>query len=198
MIRFHKQVIPVYTYGAPVLKVPAAPIGEITPAVRELAGQMIETMFAFDGIGLAAPQVGASIRLVVFGLGRETAKDAPSLSPGEDYLLPRMPLAVVNPQILMTSNESGLREEGCLSVPDIWAQVQRPLGIVFQAQTLTGESFTVECQGMLARCIQHELDHLDGKLFVDKTAPDEFARIKPELDALLLSGQANQFLRRRP
>jgi len=199
MINFRKKILPIQTYGAPVLKVPAAPIPAITPEIRELAEQMIETMFAFDGIGLAAPQVGVGLRMVVFGLPNDARKKgAGTRSPGEEYLLPKMPLVVINPQILAYSNETVVREEGCLSVPEIWAPVERPIGIVFQAQTLDGETFKVECQGLLARCIQHELDHLDGQLFIDRVTADEFAKIKPEVDELLSYGKENNFLRRQP
>jgi peptide deformylase len=197
MINFHKMVLPVYTVGAPVLSVPAAPIAEITSSVRELAEQMIETMFVFDGIGLAAPQVGIGMRMVAFGFAQEKPAHV-TLSPGEELLLPQMPLVVINPQIIMVTKECCLREEGCLSVPEIYAKVERPIDIVFQGQTIDGSNFTVECQGLLARCIQHEIDHLDGQLFINKVSPEELTRIKPQIDELLRHGKENNYIKRNP
>ena len=197
MMNFRKKALPIYTYGASVLKMPAAPIAVVTPEIRELAMQMIDTMFTYDGIGLAAPQVGVGLRLVVFGLSNDKPKTG-ERSPGEDYLLPMMPIAVINPQIVAFSNERTVREEGCLSVPDVWAPVERPIGVVFEAKTIDGEDFRVECQGLLARCVQHELDHLDGQLFIDRVTPEEFRKIKPEVDELLREGQENNFIRRQP
>ena len=197
MINFRQKVLPIYTAGAPILSIPATPITEITPGIRALADLMIETLFAFDGIGLAAPQVGIGMRMVAFGFAREKPNGV-ALSPGEELLLPQMPLVVINPQIIMATKECCLREEGCLSVPAIYAKVERPIDIVFQGQTIDGSNFTVECQGLLARCIQHEIDHLNGQLFINRVSPEEFARIKPQVDALLRQGQKNNYIKNNP
>ena len=194
-MNFRKRVLPVHTYGSPVLKALAAPVMAVTPELRELAAQMIDTMFAFDGIGLAAPQVGVSVRMVTFALPR--GRDE-SLSPGEAYLLPMMPMVIINPQVISCGNAHHIQEEGCLSVPEIYAPVDRPDTVVFQGRILDGPDFTVECGGLLARCVQHEIDHLDGKLFIQKTPPENFEQIRPEVEALLRMGQENNFMRLRP
>ena len=127
----------VYTVGAAVLKKVAEPIAVVTPEIRQLASEMMQAMRYFNGIGLAAPQYGKSLRLVVF----DVPADRSTGTAGEEYLLPRMPLAVINPEIVMRSSTLVEGEEGCLSVPGIYAPVVRPDTVVFRAQTLDGEFF---------------------------------------------------------
>ena len=148
----------VYTIGAPVLRKNAAPVAVIDDNVRQLAFDMFEAMRYFNGIGLAAPQYGVSQRLVVI----DVPPDNSTGSPGEQLLLPKMPMALVNPEIIMSSRESACREEGCLSVPGVYAPVCRPERVVLRAQLLDGEFVEIECGGLLGRCIQHELDHVAG------------------------------------
>lgn len=140
-------------YGNPILRIQAAPITEITDEIRQLARDMIETMQAADGIGLAAPQVAESIALIVvdFGLIEENAK----------------PRALINPEI---SDESGSVsiEEGCLSVPEIREEVTRAERIQLRYLTIDGAKTETEFEGLAARVILHEIDHLNGVLFVDR------------------------------
>ena len=194
MLGLKKRILPVHTYGSPVLKVVAAPVMGITPEIRKLAEQMIETMFAFDGVGLAAPQVGVSQRLITLGLTDKLPKDYVP-SPGELQLLPLMPLALINPIIISYGAVKECREEGCLSVPDIWAVVERPERIVVQMEIIGYGPVAVECGGLLARCIQHEMDHIDGKLFIDRLAPEVLAEVKEPLNRLYEQGRNNQFQR---
>lgn len=128
-------------------------------ALAILVAAMFDTMTEADGIGLAAPQVGVSRRFFVV----DTRKN------GER-------MAFINPEILETSQEQGLCEEGCLSIPGMYADIMRPLEITVHAQDLTGKAFVIHASGMLARVIQHENDHLNGVLFVDRM--DEDARQK--------------------
>ena len=186
-----KESCVVYTAGAAVLKKIAEPVAVVTPEIRQLASDMIKAMRYFNGIGLAAPQYGKSLRLVVFDVPNENK----SGTPGEDILLPKMPLAVINPEIVMRSSQTTEREEGCLSVPDIYAPVVRPATVVFRAQTLDGEFIELECGGLLGRCIQHELDHLDGYLFTDRLAPDVERRIRGDLNRLKSAGQSCNYRR---
>lgn len=181
----------VYTAGAAVLTKIAEPVAVVTPEIRQLAEDMIKAMRYFNGIGLAAPQYGKSLRLVVFDVPNENK----SGTPGEDILLPKMPFAVINPEIVMRSSQTTEREEGCLSVPNIYAPVVRPATVVFRAQTLDGEFFELECGGLLGRCIQHELDHLDGYLFTDRLAPDVERRIRGDLNRLKSIGQSCNYRR---
>ena len=181
----------VYTAGAAVLKEIAQPVAVITDEIRQLSHDMIKAMRYFNGIGLAAPQYGKSLRLVVF----DVPGDNSTGTPGEEYLLPRMPLAVVNPEIIVRSDRLVSREEGCLSVPDIYAPVIRPASVVFRAQTLDGEFFEFECGGLLGRCIQHELDHLDGFLFIDRLTPEAARHIRGDLMRLEQVGKSCNYRR---
>ena len=116
-------------------------------------------------------------------------------SPGELALLPRMPLVLVNPEIISYSDDLNVRDEGCLSVPDIYAPVWRPSRVVMRAQLLDGSVITEECGGLLGRCIQHELDHLDGKLFVDRVTKEDIAEVAADLRRLERYGAKHKFQR---
>ena len=143
-------------YPDPVLKVPAVPVEIFDDSLRQLATDMAETMYAAPGVGLAAPQVGVSSRLLVIDC---SARDE---GPGL--------LSVVNPEILESDGEL-FDEEGCLSVPGYYANVARKERVKVRFQDLQGESRTLEAEGLWAVCFQHEIDHLDGILFVDRLSP---------------------------
>ena len=181
----------VYTAGAAVLKEIAKPVIMVDENIRQLAAEMLEAMRVFNGIGLAAPQYGHSLRMVVFDVPAENNTG----TPGELALLPRMPLTVINPEIIARSAKSVEREEGCLSVPDIYAPVIRPASVVFRAQTLDGEFIEFECGGLLGRCIQHELDHLDGLLFTDRLTAEAERVIRGDLNKLKSAGQSCNYRR---
>ncbi len=193
MIFRNKKRYVVHTMGDPVLRQVARPIALVTPELRELSARMTEAVNAFEGVGLAAPQVGESVRMVVLNLPMESMSDVPS--PGEKALLPRMPMTVINPEIVSSSSEMECRDEGCLSLPDVWAPVERPVRVFFRAQTLDGEMLEFECGGLLGRCIQHELDHLDGKLFVDRVEPVELGKIERDLRQMQRYGEKHHFHR---
>lgn len=186
-----KKSYTVYTLGAPVLREKAKQVSVIDDSIRQLAVEMTEAMYLFDGIGLAAPQYGQSLRLVVLDIPAERNTG----TPGEMLLLPKMPLAVVNPEIVAFSEETGESDEGCLSLPGIYGTVVRPLNVVFRAQLLNGEFIEAECGGLLARCIQHELDHLDGIVFADRLTPDVLRTVRGDLDRLTKSGRSKNFRR---
>ena len=186
-----KQSYTVYTAGAPVLREKAVPVTAIDDRIRNLAAEMYEAMRVFNGIGLAAPQYGESLRMVVF----DVPQDSNTGTPGEMLLLPQMPLTVVNPEIVAYSEETSEYDEGCLSVPDIYAPVIRPVRVVFRAQKLDGEFVEVECGGLLGRCLQHETDHLDGILFTDRLAPAAAGKIEGQLKRLIEYGKSHDFRR---
>jgi peptide deformylase len=144
---------PIVRYGADVLHGPAAAVTAITPEIQALIDDMIQTMYAAPGIGLAAPQVGVGVRIFVcdISLGRNAA----------DLL------TFINPEFIERDGMQ-LEEEGCLSVPGFNATVARPARAVLRGLDREGEPHTVEAQGLLARCFQHEMDHLDGTVFVDR------------------------------
>ena len=189
----NKKRYVVHTVGDPVLREKAKPVAAVTPEIRQLAASMIVSMQACEGIGLAAPQAGESLRLVVFDVPLESMGDTPST--GERLLLPKMPLAVVNPEIVASSEDLTSHDEGCLSLPDLFAPVVRPASVVFRAQTLDGEWIECECGGLLGRCIQHELDHLDGTLFIDRLTPEAARTVERELKQLIRFGERHHFHR---
>ena len=151
------MILPISTYGSSVLRKKAEPVKEITPELIELACNMLETMYKANGIGLAAPQVGKNIRLVVIDLAKEEEE--------------RKPIMLFNLEAKPEDGENPLEtgEEGCLSVPDIWANVSRHSRIRLTYTNEKGEKVILRnVTGKLARCAQHEQDHLNGILFVDK------------------------------
>jgi peptide deformylase len=178
------QALPVRFCGDPVLQKRATDVPRVTPAIRELADAMLVTLAALDGIGLAAPQVGRSINLVVVNVPPPDADEPPATSPGELALLPRMPLVLVNPKLSEFSPQTVVGAEGCLSIPKLRAAVERPEFVRVTFQTLAGEPLSYRCGGLLARCLQHEVDHLNGILFVDRVPPEQLAPIAAALAAL--------------
>ena len=148
----------VLVYGDPLLRRKAAPVGGDLGALRPLVEDMFETMYAEPGIGLAAPQVGVSERLAVIAA---VADDDAGRNVGR-------PVVLVNPEILSRTSDLVLFDEGCLSVPDITAGVERPRAVRFRYTDLEGATHEREAAGLLARVVQHEVDHLDGILFVDR------------------------------
>ncbi len=170
-------------YGNPVLGKVSSKVNTITKEIRNLAAEMIEAMHRYDGIGLAAPQVGQNLNLVVINLSPEYLND-PSISPGEALFLPQMPITLINPEIMSLTSEKSTAEEGCLSVPEIYAPVTRPTGIALKAQMLSGETINIDCGGFLARVILHEVDHLKGKLFIERLEPKNYKKIIKKLDKL--------------
>ena len=137
----------------PRLKLKAKPIERVDAAVQRLMDDMLETMYAAPGVGLAAPQVDAPIRVIVVDIARD----------GQ----PRAPLRMANPELLWVSDEDATYEEGCLSVPEHYADVVRPARIRVRFLDQTNEIRSLDAEGMLATVIQHEMDHLDGILFLD-------------------------------
>jgi len=185
-----KKKYTVYTYGAEVLKKPAAEIKEVTEEMRKIAEEMLFSMQLFDGIGLAGPQYGVHKRIVALAV---PIHENAAISPGEALLLPRMPMVIINPEIIAVGEITDTADEGCLSVPEIYAPVERPQFIQFRAQTIDGELIECECGGLLARCLQHEVDHLDGLLFVDRLTKEDFSVIESKLKRLKKSGSKKDF-----
>jgi peptide deformylase len=142
------SLLPLRVLGDPILRQEAKPVTVITSALQGLIDDMLETMYAARGIGLAAPQVGRTERLCVIDVDEE-------------------PMVLINPEILETSRASEKAEEGCLSIPDIYGDVERPATVRVRAMDRDGNVFEREATGLLARCMQHEIDHLHGKMFVD-------------------------------
>ncbi|WP_375279272.1 peptide deformylase [Pseudooctadecabacter sp.] len=142
----------------PRLKAKADPVGSIDTEMRRLADDMLETMYDAPGIGLAAPQVGMMHRMLVM----DCVKDE-----GE---APR-PMVLINPEIIAASDERSIYDEGCLSIPDQYAEVERPAQVKVRWTDLDGKEVQEDFDGLWATCVQHEIDHLDGKLFIDYLKP---------------------------
>lgn len=150
-----------------LLRTPATPVENISKETHELIANMVETMYDAPGVGLAAPQVGISQRIIVVDVGEENS----SL------------LKLINPEIIKTG-EKVPSEEGCLSIPGIREIVQRHQTVIVKANTPEGEETTIEAEGFLAFCLQHEIDHLDGILFIDYLSKLKKQLIKGKLNRL--------------
>jgi peptide deformylase len=157
-------------YPDPVLKKRAPAVERIDAALRDRVRDMFEVMYKEHGIGLAAPQVSWSTRLFVINVSGEPDE-------GEE-------LVFINPQIVASSKDEELDEEGCLSIPDIRGEVARSLKVRVKAQDLDGKWFELETEELLARAIQHELDHIDGILFIQRLSPADQLAVKKQLKKL--------------
>lgn len=147
------SILPIIWAPDPILKTKCKSVETVDDTVRRLANDMLETMYLAPGIGLAAPQVGLDRRVVVIDVSRD----------GEE----RAPLQMINPEIVWSSDEGQVYEEGCLSLPEMFATVERPAEVKVSYINLDGKKQNIEADGLLAVCLQHEIDHLDGILFVD-------------------------------
>ncbi len=151
---------PILIHPDPRLKKVCDPVGAIDDGVRALAHDMFETMYHAPGIGLAAPQIGVNARLLVMDCAKREDEDASA-----------QPIAMVNPEIFWSSEETREHEEGCLSIPDIYAPVTRPEQVRVRWHDLDGEQREALMDGIWATCVQHEIDHLNGRLFIDYLGP---------------------------
>jgi peptide deformylase len=162
------MILPILEYGDPLLRAKGKPIENIEDRIRELAANMIETMHAANGVGLAAQQVGEALQLTVLDVSLVEDRPSTLKVDGKD-VDPKaaMPLVLINPEIeLHGATETGV--EGCLSFPEITGDIERANTVIVRAQTLEGGTIEIEASGFLARAIQHEGDHLNGILFIDR------------------------------
>jgi peptide deformylase len=160
--------LPIRQYGDPILRAKGKPIDKVDNHIRELAANMLETMHDARGVGLAAQQVGEALQLTVIDVA--DAEDRPSTMRlhGKDVdPTAVMPLVLINPQLTL-NKETSTGTEGCLSFPEITGEIERAESITARAQTLEGEPIEFEAGGLLARAVQHEVDHLNGILFIDR------------------------------
>ena len=186
--------------GDPVLVTKAKEIPEITDEIRELSAEMIQTMYRNNGCGLAGNQIGKALRIAVIHVDPPEDKDGnplPMGTPGERELCPKMPITLINPEIVEYSEQQCSYEEGCLSVPKLYANVVRSEKVVLKATLLDGSKILLECGGFLARAIQHELDHLEGIVFVEKAEPADYEKIRPALEKMIKKNGFKNFKVRR-
>lgn len=168
------MILPILKYGAPELKAANQPVEVFDAELEKISKDMIETMYSAPGIGLAAPQVGINIRLVTI-----------DLSVGED---PSQLIVICNPEIISSEGERK-HDEGCLSVPDFSDAVVRPFKVTVRGMNLKGEEVQYEGEDLLARCFCHEIDHLNGILFVDRLSPLKRSLIRNRIRKLAKAGE---------
>ncbi len=159
-------VLEILEFPDPRLRTEAKPVAQVTEATRTLIDNMLETMYAAPGIGLAATQVNVHQRLLVMDVSDDN----------------NTPLVFINPEITVLDPEQDDYDEGCLSVPGFYETVSRPQRVKVSALDRNGEAFTCELAGLAAVCLQHEIDHLNGKLFVDYLSPLKRQRIRKKLE----------------
>jgi peptide deformylase len=173
-VRGSGSLLDIHVLGSPVLRQVTRPVDAVTDELRQLIDDMIVTMYAAKGIGLAAPQVGRLERIAVIDVGDE-----------------RGAFAIVNPEVVHTEGNAKA-EEGCLSIPDIYADVERPANVTVRALDRDGQPFEISGDDLLARCLQHEIDHLHGRLFLDhlsllkrRSAMSKWSKMKDKYPGLL-------------
>ncbi|MCA9292725.1 MAG: peptide deformylase [Phycisphaerales bacterium] len=175
-------------YPSPVLRQKAKPVDTITQEVRAVATRMLELMFEARGIGLAAPQVGLPWRMFVVHVPATDEDDDPDEPPrSPDHVPPTAtatPQIYINPKLTGFSRDLVAQSEGCLSIPGITGEVRRPSSVTITALDLQGESITQQATGLLARCWQHEFDHIEGVLCIDKFLPPDKRRAAKHLQAM--------------
>jgi peptide deformylase len=178
------MVLRVVKYGHPVLRKRGARIETVTPEIKRLIADMFETMKASNGVGLAAQQVGEALQLTVIDV--RDATERPSTleldgQPTDPSAI--MPLVLINPEVTPVG-EPAKGAEGCLSFPEVFADITRPESVDVKALNENGQPITFRCGGLLARAVQHETDHLNGILFIDRMEKATKADLQPELDEM--------------
>lgn len=178
------MILEVVKYGQPVLRERGARIKEITPELKQFIADMFETMYDSKGIGLAAQQVGKALQLTVIDVRGITDRPSSLELGGQPADVEAfMPLVLINPKIIPTG-ERVTGPEGCLSFPEIFADITRPEKVDVKALNANGEPIAFRAGGLLARAVQHEVDHLNGVLFIDRMTPETKAELRPEIDDL--------------
>jgi len=180
------MILEIKFYGESVLHQQGKPVETFGEPLRKFSSDMLETMHEANGIGLAAQQVGEAVQFCVVEFTRDL-EDEPTHCKLDGKLTPQdllMPLSLANPKATPISKNKDIMEEGCLSFPELKGPIQRPTTISVKYQDLDGNPHTLECDGLLARCIQHEIDHLNGVLFIDRMDKKHFQQIKEEVRSL--------------
>lgn len=191
-----KMIREIVTYGDPVLREKCPPVGEMTDAIRTLASDMIDTMRAANGVGLAAPQVGIPLQLAVVDISHDPESISYLRVDGQEVPLGSiMPLIFVNPKLEFGGTRAS-ESEGCLSIPEIRGNVDRPVDVRATLTLLDGREIVLESDGLLARALQHETDHLNGILFTDRVSSAAKVRLRIALKRLLSERGPRRYLPR--
>lgn len=177
-------------YGDPILRQKGKPIATITPEIEQLARDMIDAMREAHGVGLAAQQVGRALQIAVIDIPADSERPSRMWREGKEVPYAEyMPLVLINPEISMTKKkESGT--EGCLSFPGLQAEINRGARVKVACQRLDGKPFAFEADGLLGRAVQHEFDHLQGILFIDRMEESDRRALKASIEALRISAGA--------
>jgi len=185
------MILEILKYGQPALRHKGVRVEAITPEIKRLIADMLETVNANHGVGLAAQQIGRALQLAVIDV--RDAKDRPSMlefkgKPADASGF--MPLVLINPEIKPVG-EPVVAGEGCLSFPEIWAEITRPQSVDVKALNEEGRIIEFHCGGLLARAIQHEVDHLNGILFIDRMSPKTKENLREQLEVLQTTTKAS-------
>lgn len=178
------MLLRVTQYGEPILRKIGEPITRFDTALAQLANDMVETMYHENGIGLAAQQINLAQQICVIDVRPPQGQQAMfeySLDGRSAPLDLIMPMALINPTVSIIDPSTEVYEEGCLSFPDVRGKVSRPIGVRCEYQDRTGTVHTLEATGLLGRCILHEVDHLNGKLFIDRMDPRDLHRMQTRI-----------------
>jgi len=160
----------IITYGNPILRMKAEPVKEINDDIRKIIDDLTDTLTIENGIGLAATQVGILLRILIVDLTKSKQEKK---------------IALINPKIVYKSLETEEREEGCLSIPDVWGNVIRPKKIKVKGELISGKTIILEADNLFSRVLQHEIDHLEGKLFIDYLSREDYNKNKEKIDKIL-------------
>ena len=178
------MLLPIVQYGTPVLRQKGARIDGVTPTIKKLIGDMLETMYAHKGVGLAAQQIGLALQLTVLDVRGVTDRPSSLELRGTPVdVAGFMPLVLMNPQITAIGKPLA-GPEGCLSFPEIFGEITRPEIVDVEALDKEGKAIQFRCGGLLARAIQHETDHLHGILFIDRMDKKTKEELRPQLEQL--------------
>jgi peptide deformylase len=178
------MVLEVVKYGHPVLRQRGARVEAVTPEIQKLAADLVETMGAAHGVGLAAHQVGQPLQMMAVDVREVTDRPSSLQLEGKSASVEAfMPLVLINPELTPAAAPVA-GPEGCLSFPELYAEIVRPESVDVSALDRHGQPLAFRCGGLLARVIQHELDHLKGILFIDRMTSDKRRELQPELDEL--------------
>jgi len=178
------MILRVTQYGEPILRTVGEPITEFDDDLAQLADDMVDTMYDEDGIGLAAQQVNLALQFCVLDVRPPEGEKAPfeySFDGKQPPLDLIMPMALANPKVTIIDQSEDIYEEGCLSFPDVRGRVTRPIGVRCEFQDTEGNLHVLEATGLLGRCILHETDHLNGKLFIDNMNKRDLQRMTPRI-----------------
>lgn len=183
------MILPIVKYGHPALRQKGEPVESFDETLEQFVDDMLDTMYEADGVGLAAQQVGKATQVTVIDVSQVEDRPSTMSVDGKEVSIPdHMPLVLINPQV-KPINDIVKGPEGCLSFPEIYADIERPESVEVSAQDHKGNAFSFTCGGLLAKAVQHEVDHLKGILFIDRMERKDKDNLRNVLEAMRESTQ---------